>query len=335
MLDKVAVYFGDKATSAESGGGANASYTSPGFSINQVGTGLSNNAVFSYKVAANIITDPIRSRINVLTVPGQREPLVTDYFLDKTKDHQLSFYLLDIANYDSSGNRIFDGDTGVYVDVTSTANFFQTRAVDNDAAAAFFPSIVVEDPATKRKVMVPASIAALSAVGFNDKVAYPWYAPAGFNRASLDFVSRTQAKINQPDRNKLSDARINPIVKFPREGYVIYDQKTLKQGQSLLQNINVKRMVLEVKRQCVVVGTNVIFDQITDDLLTNIKKSLETVLAAVQNKNGIENYKVVVTSSDADRNERKINVKVALVPVGAFEIISFIFVIVQSGVQFS
>jgi hypothetical protein len=59
----------------------------------------------------------------------------------------------------------------------------------------------MDDVVNNRRVTVPASVAALAALGFNDKASYPWFAPAGFNRASLNFITLTQVRIYTPDRN--------------------------------------------------------------------------------------------------------------------------------------
>jgi hypothetical protein len=110
----------DRATSTESSsigyGTAHASYVPTGFNSIQNGYGLENNSVFSYRVGIDIITEPNISNMNIVSVTGIRDPLVTDYLLERTKNkHQLSFALIDIPQYDSSGVRIFDGETNRFI----------------------------------------------------------------------------------------------------------------------------------------------------------------------------------------------------------------------------
>ena len=52
-------------------------------------------------------------------------------------------------------------------------------------------------------------------------MAYPWFAPAGFNRAALSNVTNVATRLNSEDRDNLYDSRINPIASFPRAGFVI------------------------------------------------------------------------------------------------------------------
>lgn len=338
ILDKQASRFTDKATSIETLGGANGSFVSPGFATNQNGAGKNNSTIFSYQTALKIITDPLLSQHNLLVVPGIREPYVTNYAMDLTKLHTLSMYLLDVPYYDFNSTRIFDGDIGRYIDVSSTADNFESRIVDNNYAAAYFPNIVMDDTVNGRKVTVPASVAALAALGYNDRVAYPWFAPAGFNRAALNFVSLTQVRINQPDRDRLSDVKINPIVKFPREGHVIMSQNTLQQATSALSSINVKRMILEVKRTIVEIGNRTIFDQISTQTRTELVKQFNAVLGSVQTKAGIEMFKVICddtnnTKTDIENNQ--MNVQIRLVPTKSVEFIAIDFIVTNSGVQFT
>ena len=52
-----------------------------------------------YRTAAKIMTDPMSTRINVLAIPGIKEPLVTDYASELTRDYSQAIYLMDIPSY--------------------------------------------------------------------------------------------------------------------------------------------------------------------------------------------------------------------------------------------
>lgn len=342
ILDKNAATLNDRATSSESRtdgvfGNTNASFTSPGFAFNQNGTGITNNAINSYRVGANIITDAIASNVNVVAFPGQREPLVTDYVADKVRSFGLAMYVMDLPNYNADNNRVFDGQSGQFIDPENTANAFETRALDNEFVASYFPDVVVDDAINNQRVTIPGSIAAVSALSFNDKVAYPWFAPAGFNRASLDFVNLTTTRINQGERDRLFDVHINPIVKFPREGHVIFSQNTLEQAESALGSVNVVRMLNDVKRQIIDIGNRLVFEQMTPELRQQFVKQATPILSAVQVRQGIESFRVISDSSNntnADLEANQMNVRIILVPTRAVEFIAIDFIITRSGVQF-
>jgi hypothetical protein len=340
ILDPHAVRFDDKSTSNEPGGGSWSGFTSPGFNFNQNGIGIENNQVNSYRVATDIITNPIASNINLLVLPGQREPFVTDYASNAASSFGLALYLLDIPNYNSAGDRIFDGETvgtSSYIDVAQTGVNFDARSIDNTFVAAYFPDVVINDPSTSKKVTVPATVAALAAIGYNDKVSYPWFAPAGFNRAALNFVSLTRTRVNQGEREKLYAVRINPIVKFPNEGYVIFAQKTLDAAQTSLDSINVQRMIMDVQRQVIDVGNRLIWQQLTPALYAEFVSRVTPILSLVQNRGGLRQYKVVCDNTNntaLDRENNRMNAKIYLLPVKAVEFIALDFIITREGVQF-
>jgi hypothetical protein len=342
ILDKNAATMNDRSTSTEgradgTRGNVHAAFTSPGFGFNQNGVGITNNSINSYRESARIMTDSIASNVNVVAAPGQRDPLVTDFFSDEVKNFGLALHVMDIPNYDASGERIFDGETSLYTDPEKVTNTFEGRALDNEYVATYYPDVVIDDEFNGRRVVVPASVAAVSALSFNDRVAYPWFAPAGFNRASLDFVVRSTARINQPERVRLNEAHINPIVKFPREGNVIFAQNTLEQAESALGSVNVVRMLNDVKRQVIDIGNRLIWEQITPELRDQLEAQIRPVLSTTQIRQGIEKFTITcdeTNNTDADVDAQRINCRIELVPTRAIEFISMDFIITRSGVQF-
>jgi phage tail sheath protein FI len=248
----------------------------------------------------------------------------------------MSIYLLDIPQFDDSNNRIYD-DSSERPSVAKTAVQFETRRVDNNSAGAYFPDVVIEDDLNNERVKVPPSVAAIAALGFNDAVSFPWFAPAGFNRGSLDFVKNTGVRLTAGDRDTLYDARVNPIANFPQQGFVIFGQKTLQAAQSALDRVNVRRLMLEVKRAVSEIANRILFEQNTPATRARFISQVTPVLATIQAQSGIENFKVVMDDSNNSTDDvlsNRLNGKVILVPTRAIEFISLDFVITNSGVSF-
>lgn len=344
IFSKNAKRFDDRATSTESSsigyGEASTNYSSPGatLGVNYAGRGIDNNAISSYRTAIDIMSDPNVNNANVVAIPGIRDQLVVDYAQNKFQfDHHLCFYVADLPYYDFNGTRIFDGETGRFVDVEKTADNFDGLTVDKDASGVYFPNVVIDDTINNRRVTVPASVTALSSFAYTDKVAYPWWAPAGLNRAALDYVKLTQVRINSEDKEKLYAARINPIVKFPNDGYVIYSQKTLKLGKSAFDSINVKRMVLEAKRSIVDSAMKIIWEQMSEELRNNFVARATSSLSTIQLKQGIERFRVICDGSNntnQDLNENRMRGRIEMKPTKSVEFISINFIITRSGVEF-
>jgi len=339
ILDRDASRMNDKSISVDEG--ASAAFTSPGLASNVAGAGIDNNGINSYRAAALTMLDPYRTDINILAIPGVREPFVTDFVLDKNTDYGMSFYVMDIPGYDSSGNRLYD-DSAARVEVQKTTAVFEGRAVDNNSAGTYFPDVSIVDDANNRIVDVPSSVAVMAALGFTDATRYPWFAPAGFDRGSLDNVVSAKSRLNAADKDTLYDGRINPIATFPRlrggsPGYVIFGQKTLQQARSALDRVNVRRMLLDVKRQVVNVANNFVFEQNTPALRKKFLSQVTPLLAAVQAQSGIEKFRVIMDESNnsaADIEENRLNGKIVIVPTRAIEFVSLDFIITSAGVSF-
>ena len=336
ILDKSARRFSDKAVSFDAGGGAESTYRSPGLAQNQGGTTTSNNAVVAYKTAVDIMTNPFYVNTNILAVPGIRESYVTNYAAQKTREYGMAVYLMDIASYDDTNTRLYDDSTG-RPDVTNTAKSFDGRAVDNNYAAAYFPDVFVDDTVNKRRVKVPASTAALAALAYNDRVSYPWFAPAGFNRAALDFVKNTTVRLNSADKDALYDVRINPIASFPKQGFVIFGQKTLQASKSSLDRVNVRRLLLEVKRVVTDIALKLVFDNNVPAVREQFVRDAAARLGIIQTQAGVESFSVVMdetNNTERDREENRLNGRIVIVPTRTIEYIKVDFVITNSGVEF-
>jgi hypothetical protein len=131
-------------------------------------------------------------------------------------------------------------------------------------------------------VFVPPSMMALRTIAFNDQVAYPWFAPAGFNRGLVTGVNSVgylnsigeykALTLNQGQRDVMYSHSINPIAYIPNRGLVIYGQKTLSATTSAMDRINVARLINYLKYQLDNVAKSFLFEpndkQTRDAVLT-------------------------------------------------------------------
>ena len=301
-----------------------------------MGSGEQNNIVASYREAINIMTDPLSVRTNILAIPGIRDPYVTDYAASANRDYGLSMYLMDIPSYDENTNRLYINSAAA-PNVEKTSDQLEGRTVDNNYSAAYFPDVYITDASNGRRVLVPPTIAALGAISYNDSIAYPWFAPAGFNRAALGFVENVKVRLSTADRDKLYESRINPIATFPNNGFVIFGQKTLQLAQSALDRVNVRRMLLEVKRQVIGVAQQLVFEQNNLATRERFVNQVSPRLALIQSQAGIESFRVVMDNSNntqQDVEENRLNGTIVVVPTRTVEFVAVDFIITNSGVSF-
>jgi hypothetical protein len=338
ILDRDQRIMNDKSADVDSGGKAGGGTISHEnlSSVSSPGTGKDNNIVSSYRTAISIITDPFASRVNIVSIPGQRSSFITDHAMEKTKEYSQAIYLMDIPPFNDDLVRLYD-DATTRPNVRKTAEQFEGRALDNNYVATYFPDVIINDEVNGDAVNVPASVAAIGALGFNDRVAFPWFAPAGFNRGALESVLNTEVRLNAEDRNVLYETRINPIASFPDGGFVIFGQKTLQQARSALDRVNVRRMLLEVKRIVSDIANNLIFEQNTPVTRQRFIDQTKPRLARIQSNQGIDSFRVVMDSSNnspEDAEQNRLNGRIVLVPTRAAEFIAIDFIITNSGVSF-
>ena len=336
FLDRDARRLNDKSVSFDDGGGASETNAIDGFVLNPSGQGPANNGVISYLTAVDILTNPLEANNNLLAIPGIKEPYITDQTMKRVRDYGLSMFIMDIPSYTDTGLRMYDT-MSIKPSINQTVNNLDNRTIDNNYVATYYPDIFVDDTTNKRKVKVPASVAALSALSFNDRVAYPWFAPAGFNRAALDFVQNVDIRLSVADRDRLSESRINPIATFPRLGYVIYGQKTLQISKSALDRVNVRRLMLEIKRIIVGIAQKIVFEQNTPSVRNKFVADAAFQLSLIQTQAGVEAFQVVMNESNNTQTDVDLNVlngRIIVVPTRVIEFISIDFIVSQSGVNF-
>lgn len=338
-LDEASSRLGDRASSTDPGGraaGGSEPIAVSGLGYDPAGDYLSNNAINSYRIASKLMTDKLTVNINILAVPGIKESLVTDYISRRLPSYALGMYVMDMPSYTDASVRIFE-DSVAKPNVTKTADALSARVMNSNYIATYFPDVFVNDQVSNRRVKMPASVAALGAIAYGDKVSYPWYAPAGFNRAALDFVSNVDVRLSTSDRDYLYENRINPIATFPGSGFVIFGQKTLQLSKSAFDRVNVRRLFLEIKRAIQGVARGLLFEPNDATTRKSFVDRATPILSLIKLQSGIEQFRVIMdetNNSSADVEASKINGRIIVVPTRAVEFIAVDFIITPAGVEF-
>jgi phage tail sheath protein FI len=226
-------------------------------------------------------------------------------------------------------NAVITGSSST-VDVSYTVDAFEGRNLNTSFASAYFPDVTITNPDTGGLVSVPPSVAALGAFATNDKIGSYWNAPAGFNRASLPTVVDSSIALSQDDLDSLYDASINPIVAFPGTGFVVWGQKTLLQAASSLDRINVRRLLIFLRRQVRQVANSLLFEPNTQATLDRFNALVNPILQRIQSGGGVDRYKVQIdttTTTQADIENNTIRGKIFIQPTRTAEFISIDFVV--------
>ena len=239
----------------------------------------------------------------------------------------------------------YEYNTGAVVgSVDSTVSLLKTRAVNSSYACSYYPWVQTKDEFGSGRIFwAPPSVAALGTFASNDKKSAPWFAPAGFTRGGLTDgaagipVIGVREQLTRKERDKLYDNNINPIAKFPAEGIVIFGQKTMQATQSALDRVNVRRMLLHVKKGISNISSTLLFDQNVKTTWARFLGEAEPFLRDVQARLGLTEYKIVLdeTTTTPDLVDRNIMyAKIFLKPARSIEFIAIDFVIQRTGASF-
>lgn len=298
--------------------------------LEYVSRGLQNgSAVVAYNTALNLMADATEVDIQVFTVPGITNPVITDRALQIAENRFDAIYIMDIEKYDTT-NALVSGSNQV-VSVRYTANQFRDRGINSSFGACYFPDVIIQDNISNTLREVPSSVAALGAYSYNDAVAFPWFAPAGFARGALATTNRTTLELSRTNMDDLYEVDINPIVSFAgSEGPVIWGQKTMYAQQSALDRVNVRRLLLSIRRQVRQVANRILFEQTLPETLARFSQLVNPILKRVQEQKGVDRFLVRIdtsTTTQADFENKTIRGKIYLQPTRTLEFLSVDFVI--------
>ena len=284
-----------------------------------------------FDVARKTLANPEEVDFNLLAVPGVTSSgagTPINNFLNMVESRADAFLLVDIANSTATG-------AGLGMTVTQA----QTEAdkFDSSYGATYYPWVRINDAENQRLVWVPPSVEIMGAYAFNDRVGQPWFAPAGFNRGGLERVLEVRRRLTQTQRDELynNTPGVNPIATFPGQGIVIFGQKTLQQKSSVLDRVNVRRMMLTVRKTISRMSRNFVFEANNAQTRSALLNSVNNYLSSVQAANGINEFRASI-SEGADLVDRNvIKGKVFLKPTSVAEIVIFDFTLTPQGASFS
>ena len=212
-----------------------------------------------------------------------------------------------IALAETRGDSIAIVDATVYSQTVSQAATAAAASTSN-YGATYYPWVQVYSSNLGKTVWVPPSVVVLGIYAFTDQVSAPWFAPAGINRGTLGSVIRAERKLPQTDRDTLYNANVNPIATFPANGVVVFGQKTLQKRSTALDRINVRRLLIDLKRFLGNTARNLVFDQNTQTLRNHFLSIADPYLESVTQRQGLYSYKIIMdasnnTSDIIDRNQ--------------------------------
>jgi len=279
----------------------------------------------AYADAISILENKDEYGFNIISAPG----LIYDFGDHKTQLDSI------ISLAQNRGDAIAVIDLEQYgatvSNVTAAGN-----TVNSSYAAAYWPWLQTQS-ATGKNVFVPASTVIPGVYAFTDGAAAPWFAPAGLTRGGIPNVIQAERKLTRAQRDTLYNANVNPIATFPGAGISVFGQKTLQKKKSALDRVNVRRLLIALKKFVGDVSRNLVFEQNTSVTRNQFLAQVNPYLDSVVQRQGLFAYRVVMDESNntadvIDRNQ--LIGQIFIQPAKTVEYIVLDFTVEPSGATF-
>ncbi len=279
----------------------------------------------AYVKAINAVSNPDDFDINLVSAPGVIRRLhsyVFDKVTDMVEAREDAFFIGDVT---SGGDTIGQAIT-------------QGEAVDSNYVGTYYPWVKTIDSRTNKLTTIPPSVLMPGIYASNDAVAAEWFAPAGLNRGGIVGAVSVLNRLTHAERDTLYEGKINPIAQFPGEGIVAFGQKTLQDKASALDRINVRRLLIKVKKFIASTSRYLVFEQNTASTRGKFLNTVNPYLEAIQQRQGLYAFRVVMDESNntPDVIDRNILAgAIYLQPTKTAEFIVVDFNILPTGAAFN
>jgi phage tail sheath protein FI len=209
--------------------------------------------------------------------------------------------------------------------------------VDSNYVGTYYPWIKILDTNMNKIISVPPSVIMPAIYAANDNASAEWFAPAGLNRGGISQAVQVLDRLTHAERDVLYEGRVNPIAAFPGQGICVWGQKTLQIKPSALDRINVRRLLIALKKFIASSSKFLVFEQNVAATRNRFLGIVNPYLESVQQRSGLYAFQVKM---DAENNTPDLidrNVlygQIYLQPAKTAEFIILDFNILPTGAQF-
>jgi len=280
-----------------------------------------------YKTAINLLKNKDEYDIDMLFIPG---------ILDQNGTNSNTIIGDAISMCEDRGDCFLVYDNTFLSDTVANAKT-NTEARNSSFAATYYPWVQIQDATTGNFRYVPPSVVLAGVYHFNDTIGQPWFAPAGLNRGGIDSAVQAYRKLTQGNRDDLYESNVNPIATFPGQGVTVFGQKTTQKKASALDRVNVRRLLINLKKFVANSSRGLVFEQNTTDLRNQFLNTVQPYMEQVQANQGLNAFRVVMddsnnTAETIDRNQ--LVGQIFIQPTRTAEFIVLDFVVQPTGASF-
>lgn len=292
----------------------------------------------AWETAINTFANPENIYINLFATPGinwaKNTTLVQNTIRMIENERSDSLYVIDSPD-ENIPQVVGENNTDVLVS-KQVSEYLVTTGIDSSYSCTYFPWIQIRDTQNGINVYIPPTGEVVSAMAFTDKIRFPWFAPAGLQRGVTN-AKKSKYRLSADARRILYANRINPIADFANTGTAIFGQKTLQIKETALDRINVRRLLLQIKKIISNIAVRLVFEQNDQTLIDEFLSKTTPILDTIKRERGLYDFKIkmddsINTPETIDRYE--LYGEIFLKPTKAVEYIGITFNITPTGASF-
>ena len=290
-----------------------------------------NSDYYAFLGGYNQFANPHEVDINVFATPGidfVNNSLLMDDVIDMIEDQEDGRG--GDALYIFTTPQVIDGED---MSAEDAVRALEDSDIDSSYATTYFPWVKFYDSEYKMYLDLPVTKDVVRNLAATDNTSFPWFAPAGMSRGNVDCV-RAYKKTTLAEEDTLYDGRINPVKTFGADGVKIWGNKTAYSKDTPLNRVNVRRLMIRVKKLVVSASKSLIFEQYDATLEKQFRGIVEPILSDVQSNRGIADYRVITENTAETRDQHILPAKILIKPINALEYISISFTVYPESVSF-
>lgn len=288
---------------------------------------------YAFLSGVNQFEQPEKYIINLFATPGidyVNNTALVDQVLDMLEEKRKdTFYVVDTPDKPWGTS---DAINEMYSAADAVENL-ESVGIDTYYAATYYPWVKYYDSENNVYVNLPATKDALKMMSDVDNKKYPWYAPAGITRGTVD-CEKMHFFAKLEDEDTLYDGRINPLKTFSQDGVKIWGNKTMYSADTPMNRINVVRLMLYMRKLIIEATRVLLFEPNDTTLKAEFENIVNPILAQIKKDRGITAYRLDVEQTAEMMDAHEIQCKLWVKPTPTLEYIEINFMVTPQGVEF-
>jgi hypothetical protein len=306
-----------------------------------VGSTEGTSDYYAYLTGIKTFENPEAVNINILSTPGldyeDHTDLVGETIDMIEEDRADSIYIVNSPEgvvYDTTNVTVGVGfDVPDLTTVEDIVGRLEDADIDSNYTATYWPWIQMRDTENDVNIWLPPTVEVVRNLALTDNVSFPWFASAGYTRGLTNAI-QARTKLTEEQRDVLYEGRINPMATFSDQGVIIWGNKNLQVRDSVLNRLNVRRLLLQTRKLISAVAVRLLFEQNDQIVRNQFNNLIQPILDNIRRERGIVDFRVVISDDPEEIDRNEMRGKIFIKPIPSLEFIDLEFVVTPTGASF-